>query len=316
MFNINVWLESVAGLSIDEDNVVKPFRMGFTHTNIQPLADLADVPGRDFRHVAVLASVDINWDPQPGDVMTPSLSKTPNRQTPKFQAYRKTIKTWRLFIWNTVLPGNNRVILLLPQSVAHQLKGSPRLSTKTCYPAKATSPAPSIRLPVYIPLCQAWGGPHNFTTTDDVCPTQMDADRVGTAACRLLNKYLLPISETEFPDPVVYRSPFSGFRTLLEMLALTRAIPNFDFRTLRHVFQHNDMTYGFYCLSPTPGLSHDMRGGTKWAVKLPEFVLDCVDRDAQLWLKVQMDESSLPREALDAIPDPPGWFSFTPVDPA
>lgn len=92
------------------------------------------------------------------------------------------------------------------------------------------------------------GGPLDI----DVCPTDADAVRVATEACRLVNKYPLEIDALEFPEEeeTAYDKAgrYPALRTLMELPSLLKMRPNFDFGTLRYVFRSDKRAHGAYFL--------------------------------------------------------------------
>ncbi|KAJ4324428.1 hypothetical protein N0V94_001326 [Neodidymelliopsis sp. IMI 364377] len=300
--NVNVWRKAVHELSVNLEDSVRPTEITFAHAELRPLAELRNVAGRDFKYSATLVPVPINWDPQPGDERGHT-KFTEKQQRLLFADYRKTVKTWQIHVWDAGVPDEDCVRLrLFPEIKPMLSRGQQDHARKL--KEKKTSTEPEHKFVVI-------GGPLDI----DVCPTQEDADRIAATACRLLNKYPNPIESKEFPDELDLRTKFSGFRTLIEMTTLIQATPRFDFRKLRHFFKHNDMMSGCYCLSPTPGVTLDASNNTKWAVKLPVFILDPVGGEKNLWVKAQIDDGTFTEADVDALPDPPSWFGFTPMNP-
>lgn len=70
------------------------------------------MPGRAFKYKIELATVVINWDPQPGDPKAPSDYKVADQEA-AFAKWRRSIKTWRIHVWNSALPVEEQVQLRL-----------------------------------------------------------------------------------------------------------------------------------------------------------------------------------------------------------
>jgi hypothetical protein len=216
-----VWRKAVPELSVDLEDAVRPTEIIFARTELRPLAELRNIAGRDFKYLATLVPVDINWNPRPGDER--GLAKfTARQQRSLFEDYRKTIKTWQIHVWDAGVPEEDRVRLRLFPEI-QPLNSRPQQDHDRKLKEGSTTTEPEDKFVVI-------GGPLDI----DVCPTQDDADRIAATACRLLNKYPNPIDPNEFPDELSPRSKFSGFRTLIEMTTLIQATPRFDFRKLRH----------------------------------------------------------------------------------
>jgi hypothetical protein len=222
--------------------------------------------------------VPINWDPQPGDNRTHTKFIV-TQQRSLFEDYRKTVKTWQIHVWDAGVPDEDRVRLRLFPEIQPMISKAQQDHARKLKEGKTTT-EPEHKFVVI-------GGPLDI----DVCPAQENADRIAATACRLLNKYPNPINSKEFPDELDPRIKFSGFRSFIEMTTLIQATPQFDFRRLRHVFKHHDMTSGCYYLSPTPSVTLDPFNNTKWAVKLPVFILDLVG-EKNLWVKAQIDDGA------------------------
>jgi hypothetical protein len=213
--NLNAWLAVRDELVVQKPIVHTPV----THQPLISLRDLPDVPGRDFKFEVKSELLEVNWDPidESDELLAP---KRTGECRALMDKYRKTIKTWRVTVFDGALPKTEQKRLrLFPEYEQEETNiwRNGKLSAKPTTPENEK----------YIQR----GGPLD----DTICPSPADVDKVGAEACRLLNKYPDAIPDSEFPHEVGHgRYPM---RSTLELMSLQAIREDFDFRRIRYVFR-------------------------------------------------------------------------------
>jgi hypothetical protein len=70
---------------------------------LTPLGRMSDMPHRDFKFKVESADINVNWGPLQGEEVHPGKLNYATIRT-KIAKYRKTLKTWRVFVWNDMDP--------------------------------------------------------------------------------------------------------------------------------------------------------------------------------------------------------------------
>ncbi|KAI8942961.1 hypothetical protein NX059_001000 [Plenodomus lindquistii] len=303
--NLNKWLDVRETLSVTEEVVPSPLSAIGSH--LTPLGELPDMPGRRYKYEVELVELPINWDPQDkkGD------SRTFNRmplaaQRSDLRRYNKKIKTWRIHVWNDASPKDQQKKLrLYPEvqiidSMEQKLwLGKIKTQKRPTYsvPPPIVEPYKTIRL----------GGPLDI----NVCPTDSAAARVAAEACRLLNKYPLEIDPAEFPETVrPGRGKTCAMRTLIELQAMLKIKEQFDFRTMRYIFQSTVQESSAYCLKPPVVVNTYKDSRLLYEVNFPTFTLQDISNNSGRWTRITFTEGVYTEEIIDALPDPPSWWGF------
>lgn len=167
--------------------------------------------------------LDINWDPSIDEEK--GLSKAQGQEKRRMDDYRKLIKTWRIYVFNSsaseAAPRSLRLfpeVKAMPTAIrANYERNLGRLPVAK-HPPRPDDSHMFFRI----------GGPLDV----NICPTETDAQKVAAEACSLLNKYPLEIDESEFPEEsdfgVSSKRP-STARNLIELMALQVLRSDFDF---------------------------------------------------------------------------------------
>lgn len=97
--NLNAWLAVRDELVVQKPIVHTPV----THQPLISLRDLPDVPGRDFKFEVKSELLEVNWDPidESDELLAP---KRTGECRALMDKYRKTIKTWRVTVFDGALP--------------------------------------------------------------------------------------------------------------------------------------------------------------------------------------------------------------------
>lgn len=110
--NVNVWLDSVSGLSVKPRQEVKAADLSLVHSKLLPLRQFPDVPGRWYKYSIDSFDAGVTWDPSPEDSHTYKDYGKKGGE-PKLREWHKTIKTWRIHVWNDALSDSQQVRLWL-----------------------------------------------------------------------------------------------------------------------------------------------------------------------------------------------------------
>ncbi|KAH7071978.1 hypothetical protein BKA63DRAFT_567904 [Paraphoma chrysanthemicola] len=164
-------------------------------------------------------------------------------QKTAFIKYAKNVKKGRIFVWNSSLPAaDQRQYRLFAE---HK-----NMNTKVYNSGKQSAqnnPEPADRDKFF-----RRGGPLDT----NICPTKLEAEKIASEACRLLNKYTYDIVDSDFPDEFEWmnaRGGDSDMHKTIELMSLLTLAPNFDFQNIRHVYRFSErQNFGQYCLSPVP----------------------------------------------------------------
>jgi hypothetical protein len=160
---------------------------------VTPLSELPIIDHRNIEYHVESVNLNVTWDPSMGDdrsfanICIADLEAAMDND-------RKTIKTWRIFVWDAALSEAQREELRLFPEVAvteslmqEKCNGRKELVRKN--PIWNMSPPIKDRYK-YIRI----GGPLDSS----VCPIESDVARVAAEACSLPNKYTMEIHPT--PD--------------------------------------------------------------------------------------------------------------------
>jgi hypothetical protein len=301
--NLNRWLEAVNSLSVKRE--VVPNGVGIEHRELLPLAQFPDMPARDYKASIESADVQVNYDPQPGDAEHRSMKAWAVTRD-AVDGYLKTIKTWRIRVWNAAVPETEtRLLRLFPEWKP----------TKTNFWQGAEGRQHDKSTPIDEKY-KYWsvGGPLDA----NVCPDETAATQIANEACRLLNKYPGTIDHTEFPEEAVWNDhlPPHVFRHLIELQSLRVLQDDLDFPGLRCIFKSSKMRGGAYCLTPSITAynclrSHSKTQAASWRLRVPIFTLDSHSE----WHMINIFEDQLDKECIRALPDVPKSWAFNPTMP-
>ncbi|CAN9217678.1 unnamed protein product [Alternaria alternata] len=155
--NLNAWLAVRDELVVQKPIVHTPV----THQPLISLRDLPDVPGRDFKFEVKSELLEVNWDPidESDELLAP---KRTGECRALMDKYRKTIKTWRVTVFDGALPKTEQKRLrLFPEYEQEETNiwRNGKLSAKPTTPENEK----------YIQR----GGPLD----DTICPSPADVDK-------------------------------------------------------------------------------------------------------------------------------------------
>jgi hypothetical protein len=220
-------------------------------------------------------------------------------------------KTWRIFVWNAALPEDMQKRLRLFPEFA------PQFSKKYASWYHCNRP----KRPAKPPLSESFiirGGPLDTT----ICPTEAEATKIATEACRLLNKYPGELEDRDFPESIDLSnkdaiSQDSEMRKTIELLSLL-TLGSFDFQHLRFVFYyHSKAAPGEYCLRPTPNVMTIPGTGSRvHKLFLPVFVLETqkvrgiATARSKPWPFIEIPDNFLTEKAIQELPDVPSWWGI------
>lgn len=265
---------------------------------LKPLHLHEDIPGRDFQFEVEAEDLEINWDPTEND--TPQWGRMNLReQQDKITQYTKIIKTWRIRVFNSAAPEDDRKRLRLFPEIQPAFTKLGNLWHGGL-----------VRQPSHNGIYFIRGGPLDAK----ICPTEPEAAKVAAEACKLLNKFPGPINDEDFPEEVSLndRKVSSGMiaRKLIELLSLRAYKANFDFDDIRYVFRYatkNDP--GQYFLNTSPGLGY-RKDHDYCSLPLPAFGLEGNKSGDGEAPTVRFNTNILTQELIDKLPPVPSSWKF------
>jgi hypothetical protein len=308
----NKWLTAVPTLQVVEKVMPNPIES----VDITPLGKMPDIPGRHFKFSVECCDIEVNWDPQPGEEVSPNTFST-GEQLALMEQRRMIRKTWRIFVWNDALPEDTQKRLRLFPEFA------PQHSKKYATWYHCTRK----KRPAKPPLSESFiirGGPLDTT----ICPTEAEVNKVAREACRLLDKYPGELEDRDFPDSIDLSnrnaiSQDSEMRKTIELLSLL-TLGSFDFQRLRFVFYyHSKAAPGEYCLRPTPNvMTVSCTGSRMHKLFLPVFVLETqkvrgtATARSKPWPFIDIPDNFLTEKAIQELPDVPSWWGIRHQSPS
>jgi hypothetical protein len=114
-FWISRWLTAIPGHKVIKEVLPTPIE----HVKITPLGSMLDMPGHRFKFSVEYCDIETNWDPQLGGEVTRSMCSTRAKQGLMIQ-YHAIRRTWRVSVWNDVLPKETQKHLRLFPKFAPQ----------------------------------------------------------------------------------------------------------------------------------------------------------------------------------------------------
>ena len=229
---LNKWIDGLSGLT--EIVTVTPSALPSMAATLLPLGEPPIVQGRRFAcKIEGPVEIEITWDPPKYDEAKKKLSN--KTEVVLISTYRKNIRTWRVWVYNSALPPSQQVLLrLFPELNLVKTK-----KYRGCHNTFVD----------YRWWCT--GGPLD----DTVCPDKGGFCKVAAEACNLLDRCPREIDESQSPSErnLGGSEERSGMRTVIELQALrTLRSKNkeFDFRNIRPCFRSADHNMSYYCVHP------------------------------------------------------------------
>ncbi|KAF1840220.1 uncharacterized protein K460DRAFT_410821 [Cucurbitaria berberidis CBS 394.84] len=303
---LNKWLHALPHLS-EIETVIPTTDARVETIHLTPLGQADDMPGRQFAYSIELVDIEVTWDPSEGEDRAIS-SLSAKQQRDALSKYRKIIKTWKVYVWNTAhAPDKQKHLRIFPE--IKPMKTKAFMGWQSNMRKYASNPDRNPREPADGDKWFRTGGPLDI----NICPTIMEASKVATEAFRLLNKYPLEIAESEF---VEYQDLFVNVRfstrALIELQALL-VLDHFDFRIILYPFRFPTQRNGYYCLHPTPnnGLSAKRISGRQplnYQVAFPAFASNPIENG--LWPILQITDNVFTQEDISALPEVSKWWGF------
>jgi len=229
-------------------------------------------------------------------------------QRDAIERYAKTIKTWRIKVYNDKQPKAEQIRLrLYPELSLLTTRARDMWLVKK---SRGSNPGPLDPRHEWIRR----GGPLDI----NVCPTLADAECIAAAPCRLLNRCPADIITTDFPEifntAQLKAEGNSMVRKVIELLSLSSWMPDFDYRNLRYVFRAYGWRPGSYGLDFRAGIDPPRKKQAipYYRVWVPAFHVEernnTVDKPGSVY--VQFASTAFTKEDIDKLPPVPAHFAF------